>query len=96
MHGKVWRNSSWAEPTAMKRNYRQHQQAELELGALQLYPAGVRLLRQGAAVLEVYVLQRGLVKLSYAGANGCELMLGWRAAGDWLGGEAVVLQTHFD
>jgi CRP-like cAMP-binding protein len=60
--------------------------------ALQIYPPGVTLLRQGAAAPEVYALQRGLVKLAYTAANGRECLFGLRTAGDWLGGAAAVLQ----
>lgn len=69
-----------------------HWQTELERGtASQSYPPGISLLRQGAPVHEVYVLQSGLVKLLHTAANGRECMLGLRTAGDWLGCAAASL-----
>ncbi len=62
-------------------------------GAPQHYPPGITLLRQGAAVREVYALQHGLVKLAHPAANGRECVLGLRTAGDWLGAAAAVLQV---
>lgn len=69
-----------------------HWQTALERDtARQLYPPGITLLRQGAPVQEIYVLQTGLVKLVHAAANGREVILGLRAAGDWLGLAAATL-----
>ncbi len=62
-------------------------------GAPAHYPPGITLLRQGAAVREVYALQHGLVKLAHAAVNGRECVFGLRTAGDWLGEAAAVLQA---
>ncbi len=55
------------------------------------YPTGITLIRQGVQVSSVYVIERGIVKLSIAVETGKEIITGIRGPGWILGSAAAFL-----
>ena len=58
------------------------------------YPAGVRLFVQGATADAVYLIQKGLVKLTRCEANGHEVIVDLRFPGSFVGSAAAIREAH--
>lgn len=61
------------------------------LAPSQQCPPGTELFQQGASATDVYLIDQGLVKLTYLTADGRELIVGLRLSGSALGLEPVML-----
>jgi CRP-like cAMP-binding protein len=55
------------------------------------YPGGVELFQQGSQVKEVYLIEKGLVKLKRVDEDGNELIIGLRSTGSILGAESAII-----
>jgi CRP-like cAMP-binding protein len=60
-------------------------------GARATYPKGTVLLRQGDRVTWLYLIERGVIKMTRAQANGRELIVAFRSTGWLLGASAAIL-----
>ncbi|HYL98575.1 MAG TPA: Crp/Fnr family transcriptional regulator, partial [Blastocatellia bacterium] len=61
----------------------------------QLYPAGVALLKQGHHSKEVYLIEKGLVKLIHSSHRGKEFIIGVRSSGRVLGADSIILGVAY-
>ena len=66
-----------------------------DLAPAQEYPEATELFKQGSAGSDVYLVDRGLVKLTALGEAGQELIIGLRTAGRLLGLSSVILQRPY-
>ncbi len=57
-----------------------------------MYPSGVTIFQQGSAAPVVYLIDKGLIKLSCLGEDGQELIVGLRYTGWILGAASAILQ----
>jgi CRP-like cAMP-binding protein len=62
------------------------------VGTTRTYPTSTVLFFQDSSALEVYYVERGLVKLSCLGEDGQELIVDLKTAGVFLGASSVILQ----
>ena len=61
----------------------------------QLYPPGVALLKQGQNCREVYLIEKGLVKLIHSSHKGKEFIIGIRSPGRVLGANSIILDVAY-
>ncbi len=71
----------------------QERLAALWPSALHFYPAGVNLIKQGFPVQFIYVLMRGVVKLSFVEESGREIIANLRPSVCIVGADAALLQV---
>ena len=64
-------------------------------GPAQLYPPNTEIYRQGTPANAVYLIERGLVKLTCLEPNGTEVIVGLRRRHWLLGAPAVLLERNF-
>src|SRR6266496_4836021 len=58
------------------------------------YPAAVRLFSQGIRADAVYLIQKGLVKLTRSEANGHEVIVDLKFPGSFVGAAATIREAH--
>jgi CRP-like cAMP-binding protein len=64
-------------------------------GPSQLYPPNTEVFHQDTPANAVYLIERGLVKLSWVGADGQEMILGLRRRHWVAGAPSALLESHF-
>lgn len=62
------------------------------LGRAREYPAATEMFSQGSSVREVYLIDKGLVKLSCLSEGGQELIVSLRSPGSILGADSAIVQ----
>lgn len=68
-----------------------HKNVFSRLASATEYPEGVELFQQGSQVKEVYLAEKGLIKLKRLDEEGHELIIGLRATGSILGAAAIII-----
>jgi CRP-like cAMP-binding protein len=65
------------------------------VGPVHGYPPGVEIFKQGEPPRDVYLIEEGMVKLTYANENASYVMIGLRSSGWMLGTASVILNRQY-
>jgi CRP-like cAMP-binding protein len=65
------------------------------IGPVHGYPPGIELFKQGEPPRDVYLIEEGMVKLTYANENASYVMIGLRSSGWMLGTASVILDRQY-